>query len=49
MISEDVHPHHSMVEVWVGALHDLIVLMLFVVECIETLEDEVKESPKVLW
>ena len=48
MVVEDVHSHHSLVELGVSALDQLIVEVLLVVQGIETLEDEVKEGVEVL-
>ena len=48
VVVEDVHSHHSLVELWVGALDQLVVEVLLVVQGVEALEDEVKESVEVL-
>ena len=48
VVVEDVHSHHSLVELWVGALDQLVVEVLLVVQCVEALEDKVKEGVKVL-
>ena len=48
VVVEDVHSHHSLVELWVGALDQLVVEVLLIVQCVKALEDEVKEGVKVL-
>lgn len=48
MITEQVDAHNGFIEVWVRALRDIIVKMLFVAERVETFEDEVEESFQVL-
>ena len=48
VVVEDVHSHHSLVELGVSALDQLIVEVLLVVQGIEALEDEVKEGVEVL-
>ena len=42
VIAENVDAHNSVVELWVGALHYLVVSVLLVVECIKTLENELE-------
>ena len=48
VVVEDVHSHHGLVELGVGALDQLVVKMLLVVQGIKTLEDKVKEGVEVL-
>ena len=48
VVVEDVHSHHGLVELRVGALDQLVVEMLLVVQGIKTLEDKVKEGVEVL-
>ena len=48
VVVEDVHSHHSLVELGVSALDQLIVEVLLVVQGIKALEDKVKEGVEVL-
>ena len=48
VIVEDVYSHHGLVELRVGALDQLVVEVLLVVQRIKALEDEVKEGVEVL-
>ena len=48
VVVKDVHPHHSLVELGVGALDQLVVEVLLVVQGIKALEDEVEEGVEVL-
>ena len=48
VVVEDVHPDHSLVELWVSALDQLVVQVLLVVEGVEALEDEIEEGVEVL-
>ena len=43
-----VHTHNSLVEVWVRRLHDGVILVIHVAECIEALEYEFKKGLQVL-
>ena len=49
VISIDIDADNCVVEVWVGALQDIIVLVLFVVKSIQTFENEFKDRSQVLW
>ena len=48
VVVEDVHPHHSLVELGVGALDQLVIEVLLVVQGIKALEDKVEERVEVL-
>ena len=47
VVVEDVHSHHSLVELWVGTLDQLVVQVLLIVQGVEALEDKVKEGVEV--
>lgn len=48
MLSVNIHPHHSMIEFWVCALQNLIVLMFFVINGVKAFEDKLKKCSKIL-
>ena len=48
VVVEDVYSYHSLVELRVGALNQLIVQVLLIVQSIEAFEDKVEEGVKVL-
>jgi len=48
MVSVNVYSNHSVVELWISALQDFIILMLPVVQSVKPLEDEIEESAQVL-
>ena len=48
MVVEDVYSYHSLVELGVCALNQLIVQVLLIVQSIEAFEDKVEEGVKVL-
>ena len=48
MITEDVHPNNGPVELWIGALRDVVIQMFLISQSIHALEHEFKESLQVL-
>lgn len=48
MTPEYVYPYDRLVEVGIRALGNVIINMLLVAQCIQSLEDEVKEGLQVL-
>ena len=48
VVVEDVYSYHSLVELGVSALNQLIVQVLLIVQSIEAFEDKVEEGVKVL-
>lgn len=48
VLVENIHPHHRLVELWVGALDEFIVQVLLVIQRVEPLEHEVEEGVEVL-
>lgn len=42
VVAENINAHNSVVELWVCALHDLVVCVLFVVQSIKALQNELE-------
>ena len=49
MISEYIHSNHSVIEVWVLTLEDIVVGVFFVIQSIQSFEDKFEHSGQVLW
>jgi len=49
VISEDIHSDHSMIEVGVLTLENVVVGVFFVVQRVQSFEDELEDGGQVLW